>query len=371
MDWTHRARSAVSRFGAAFFEHLPVWCAFFSGIYVNFAAMIFFNPSREAWTWIGAFPAALVMFYFACHYRARGWPRGSALKLVGLGALQAALFLVVRSLAQPAPFAQNAAAWEEVFRNLRFPPPAGTAIEWYAGRNTIVLINEIVSLAWAGLIALHVFVHGKRGGLARFYGLALLYGVLLESGGMIMGFFFEYDFHLRLPLFEAPLAPMLSWAGVFYSCAWVWNRALDAFLSARRRHWLWGAAAMGVLGLLFDAAIDPLATSLTIWTWNSRLRAGPGFLGVPLLNYVSWFIAVWTFGAFYLGLTRAGAGSRFFGRRRAASLALFAPVMVIVTNLGVLAAVLLLEGWDSPALEVVRDAADGLLGILGPASAPF
>jgi hypothetical protein len=46
------------------------------------------------------------------------------------------------------------------------------------------------------------------------------------------------------------------------------------------------------------------------------MRSGPGLLGVPLLNFVSWFFAVGTFGAFYLYLTRDGRGEYIFARTR-------------------------------------------------------
>lgn len=403
-------RSALSRFGRAFFRHIPAWVIFFIGVYTLLGAQTSFNPPHKDWAWVYCLPQAIVFFYFFCYFKANAWVRRPRMKLAGIFALQMAVFLAVYLLAEPASFAQDVASWNEAFKQMVFPPPAGTAIGWFAGRDTIILLHEIMSFIWNVLIILHIFYYRRLGGLMFFYGAALLYGMTLESNGVMLKMFFEYDYHIYLPLLYAPLATMLNWATVFYLCVSVLHGCQDALPAVRRLHWFWGALLIAVLGLMIDLSIDPVATNVTLWTWNSAFRSAPGLLGVPLLNFVSWFFAVGTFGAFYLYLTRDAQGKYIFARRRdeinATSLSsqekvtsaprraiawiaavpekirnrplrraldfwrsekggwthlarnsimvLILPLMHIITALGIVATIILLEGFNGPVFSILK-----------------
>jgi len=316
MEQSASPRSAVFRLGTAFFKHFPAWVIFYIGAYSFLGALTFFNPPHKDWAWISFFPDAIVLFYFFCYFKANAWVKWRRQKLAGIFAMQIAVFLAICLLAEPVSFAQDVGSWSEALKQMVFPPPPGTRIAWFAGRDTIVLLYEIMGLVLTVLIILHVYCYKRLGGLMFFYGTALLYGMTLESNGVMMKFFFEYDYHIYLPPFHAPLVTMFGWATVFYLCSWVLHRFQDAFPAVRRMHWLWGALVIAILGLMIDLSVDPVATNLTLWTWNSAMRSGPGLLGVPLLNFVSWFFAVGTFGAFYLYLTRDGRGEYIFARSR-------------------------------------------------------
>jgi hypothetical protein len=316
MEQSASPRSAVFRLGAAFFRHLPAWVIFYIGVYCHLVALTSFNPPHRDWTWIYIFPEAIVLFYFYCYFKANARVKRSRQKLAGIFALQIAAFLAIYLLAEPFSFAQDIASWSAALKQMVFPPPAGTTIAWFGGRDTFVLLYEITSLIWNILIILYLYHYKRLGGLLFFYGAALLFGMTLESNGVMLKFFFEYDYHVYLPPFHAPLVTMFNWAAVLFICSWVLHGVQDAFPAVRRLHWFWGALAIAILALMIDLPIEPAATGLTLWTWNSALRSQPQLLGVPLLNFVSWFFAAGTFGAFYLYLTREGRGEYLFARRR-------------------------------------------------------
>ncbi|MBN2205940.1 MAG: hypothetical protein JW742_00925 [Candidatus Aminicenantes bacterium] len=403
-------RNAWLRLGTSFFRHLPAWHLFYIGVYSHLTFLISFNPPRRDWAWLYIAPEALVLFYFYCYFKAQPRLPGRRRKLAGVFALQVAAFLAVCLLAEPAPFAQDVASWNAALARTTIPPPAGTTIAWFAGRDTFIWLYEITSLFWNILIILYVLREKGKGSLMLFYGAGLLFGMTLESNGVMLKYFFEYGYHVYLPPFHAPLVTMFNWAAVFFVCAWLWHAIQAAFPALRRMRWFWGAPAIAVLGLMIDLPIEPAATQLTLWVWNSALRSGPQILGVPLLNYVSWFFAVGTFGAFYLYLTRDARGEYVYARgrpgigessrragnegasarrrapawiaavpekmrdrplRRAVAfwgsdkgrwtplarnlvMILLIPVMHLVAGLGILAATLIIEGWDSPVFSILR-----------------
>ncbi|MBI5509781.1 MAG: carotenoid biosynthesis protein [Deltaproteobacteria bacterium] len=152
-------------------------------------------------------------------------------------------------------------------------------------------IYEASAILNAVVLAGHAARRGRRV-VALFFGPAALYGLLLENGGILLGYFAELDYRIYLGPLPAPLATLCGWITVFYLVIWV------AAEVARTTPWiarsplcLAGIATLAALAL--DLQIDPLATAVGFWTWHPLLPRGP--LGVPILNFVAWSAAVLPF----------------------------------------------------------------------------
>jgi hypothetical protein len=308
--------SLITRIWVGFFRHIPAWYFFFIGVSTLYGAMANFNPSHDDWAWTYIFPETLVLLYFIAHAYAVPEIKRKKLMIAGVLALQVVCFIGVYFFVTPASYAQDVASWTETVKSLTFPPPDGTIIEYYAGRDAIVWGHEITSLIWILLILAHIIFYKRLGGLGFFYGAALLYGMTLESNGVMMKFFFEDQYHLYLPPFHAPVVTMFGWATVFYPCSMVLHKYQDAWPRLKNLHWLWGGLVISIIALMIDIQVDPVATNLTLWTWNSLLREGVHFLGVPVLNFFSWLFAVWVFGSFYLYLSRGKDGKYVYAQSR-------------------------------------------------------
>ncbi len=154
------------------------------------------------------------------------------------------------------------------------------------------LIYEISAITNTLVLMLHAARFGREHVLF-FLGPTALYGLLLENGGIALGYFSELDYRLYLGPLPAPVATMSGWVTVFYVVVHVtWS--LRAELLLLRRSAVASALVAALLGLLLDLQIDPLATTVGFWRWSPELEAG--FLGVPYLNFVAWLAAVSAYG---------------------------------------------------------------------------
>jgi uncharacterized membrane protein len=214
---------------------------------------------------------------------------------------------------------------------------------------TIFEIGAIVNCALLGL-------HAWQRSLATFYlffGPAAAYGLLLENGGIVLGYFSELDYHLYLGPLPAPVATMLGWITVFYiviSVTW----ALQAEIPALGRTAIGSALVATSAALLLDLQIDPLATAAGFWRWSELLSGGP--MGVPLLNFVAWGAAVlpFSFVVFRIEMSRSNRSAA----RREEHLRWLWPriplVLVVAATLFLLTMSAIDGGFDGPTYGILR-----------------
>ena len=118
------------------------------------------------------------------------------------------------------------------------------------------------------------------------------YGLLLENGGIWLGFFTELNYFIYLGFLPAPLAPLCGWITIFYLLIWVkWE--IQKQVSKNLINPFLAAIFAAFSGLMLDLQIDPLATAVGFWIWNPLLQNK--VLGVPILNFVAWFCAIYPF----------------------------------------------------------------------------
>lgn len=205
---------------------------------------------------------------------------------------------------------------------------------------------EFSALALALLTAIHCYHKRGRSETLKIFGIGMIYGLVLENGGPLHlpllgfeGYFYEENY--KLYLFEffgygrrislVPICTHAGWPVVFYLAVSFWDRICDAFPSVRSRLWL-SSLIMAASGLLFDLNFDVLATRFNWWVWHERF-SGLWF-GVPLINYIAWFWALFVFGWCWAWLHQRPGWSQ---RRICIYLALCVPVMWVVALIGVTA----------------------------------
>jgi uncharacterized membrane protein len=191
-------------------------------------------------------------------------------------------------------------------------------------------VMSVVALACCGWHA--------RGDTERVAMLAtgVVYGVLLEQ--LVILRFDAYRYNLAdavLVVGDVPLVIGFGWAAIVYSGYHV-ARRFDVAAHAR-------PLFVALFALHIDLAIDAVAIRVPFWTWTP-----PGvWLGVPLGNFVGWFLVAALYTAAWDGLRSRGP------------LALRAPGSAV---LAVVSLVVVLQGWETVATTLTRKVA-----ILGPA----
>ena len=122
------------------------------------------------------------------------------------------------------------------------------------------------------------------------YLLATIYAALFENidilvvRGQIGSYF--YDERLILHIIETPLFIILSWGIIFYS-SYVLARGLTKNFWAQ-------ALSVPLLATIIDFTMDPIATKMGIWSWVGY-NEGDGILGVPLANFMGWYLVIFAF----------------------------------------------------------------------------
>ncbi len=182
---------------------------------------------------------------------------------------------------------------------------------------------EVLNLIVVAILFTHCLIYRGKWDTLKIFGLGMLYGLFLENSGTFVewaapivgpGYFYEQNYMFYLFRFHSiagdiglyfsavPLATHLGWCSIFYISLTFWEKISEAFPSLRKTPWkagICGGLIMAGSGLLIDLQLDVIATRFYWWVWNTSYL--PIYYGVPLTNYIAWFVAVGVFGAFWAG----------------------------------------------------------------------
>jgi hypothetical protein len=219
--------------------------------------------------------------------------------------------------------------------------------------DTVLRLYEWSNFAWASLLLWQLWVH-RRSHIALFFGVGLLYGVVLENGGIVLGFFHETNLtDTMVRPFVAPVATMVGWSVVLSMAVFVAWGLRRRFAWLRRSSAL-SALAVGAFATLLDLQIDPIATAVGCWVWHETLPAW--FHGVPLVNFLAWLCALVPFAyVLFRVQERRGLddGATWTGEDLRALLA-WTPASLVLAAAGFIGVTLLVEGVHGPSWTLLN-----------------
>jgi putative membrane protein len=175
------------------------------------------------------------------------------------------------------------------------------------------------------LVILFVIWHGVQRyglkGLAVFFLAAQVVGNSIENLSIATGFpFGNYHYaHDGFPfLFEVPITIGIAYFAYGYLAWTIANILLDK-ADEHIRSWAYTLVlplVASFIMVMWDVVMDPINSTIKhIWTWEK----GGGYNGVPLSNYLGWFLTVYLFYqlfAFYLrrrtSIVRSQASKTFW-----------------------------------------------------------
>lgn len=193
----------------------------------------------------------------------------------------------------------------------------------------VFVANAVMSLVALACCGIHAWGEQDR---AAMLATGVVYGVVLEQ--LVIIRFERYHYNMTdalLVVGDVPLVIGFGWAAIIYSG---YHVALRFDISRRAR-----PLFVALFALHIDLAIDAVAIRVPFWTWTP-----PGvWLGVPLGNFVGWFLVAALFTAAWDGL-----------RERVPVWSLLGVGTLVLAVAGL---VVLLEGWEAVATTLVRKVA--------------
>jgi uncharacterized membrane protein len=221
---------------------------------------------------------------------------------------------------------QTKAIWAMVLLQLlfKFAPFLGAPPQ--LGLVSLVLL--LVFAFWHGAIR-----YGVRGILALFI-VTMVVSFCLENLSVATGFPFGNYYYPRREglgpnVFQVPLVIGASYFANGYLAWNVANILLDR--PEERLNLTFNRIALPLVAafvmVMWDVGFDPIRSTIEhIWIW----RDGGGYNGVPLTNFLGWYLTVWIiYQTFALFLSGAGRGPRPSQGRSLS----FAPIVLYVLNI--------------------------------------
>lgn len=364
-------------------KHLPVWYVFFSSLLMAMMAMLHFNPSRHLLTLTTVFPLFWFFVYFYARYSIDPGRTSVMKPLLTMGTVVVALLIAINLFLNPVWNAEVIVPIKQFYPHARIdntprikdshgkslldargvPLEKGKMMTAPDGRQYKVegklLINleykkriatghEISNIFWLLLLVLHCWYWRGRQGLIKFFVATLIYGFLLESSGVQGDYFREYDYNFYLPMLAAPVATMAGWAMVFYSSLSIYEMIEWRWPKLKRVNVVLIGLLIAIIATSWDLHIDPISTGLGLWTWHELLPEW--YLGVPMLNFMSWMTAVFVYG---LGYTYIHRHTSWNDRQKIIAMFVMIPILLVAAAIINFTLCGIIEGFDGPTWQVL------------------
>lgn len=150
----------------------------------------------------------------------------------------------------------------------------------------ILHLFEIGAITALVLSIFHAMKHWKRQEVFIFFVSCFLYALLFEDMNITLTSDYSYNKEAWLVFHETMLAIIFGWCGIAYAVVITIekNPTINSWNPIEK-----GIIA-GLLALTIDLGIDATAYAYGLWFWTEGF-----FFGVPIVNFVGWFGAVFWF----------------------------------------------------------------------------
>jgi uncharacterized membrane protein len=322
----------LKKTAAEILENLPAWFIYYTAVFTSFGLISLLKNPRPDYIITAIFPNAVFLLYYYARFKSDERHKNNVNRnYFIIAGITLAILITAIVLARPIRFGND---WASHF---------DSAITYY----------EISNIAWTLLLMLHCLKFQGWKKCLLFFGAAFLYGIILESSGVTMGFFFEDHYHLYIPGLSAPVATMFGWSTVFYPCVFILDRLKNAFKIIEERSFVWLGIFAAIIAVSFDALVDPYATDFGLWTWNSAYNQDNSFywFGVPIVNFISWITAVFSFGIFYYYFEAKTGWDQI---KKTAAVFCSIPLVLLMASIIEFSSLGMIEGFNGPSWTILK-----------------
>ena len=313
-------------------DEFPVWFFYYNVVMITFSNIAYTPAPRYDFLVTFIFPYSLFLLYYWARIKSDAGIAPEKRKSIFVKFFAATFSLIILAAV--------------IARKIELAP------DWAAHLDKFKWSYEITNIAITCVIGLHCFK--KRGwkGFLVFFVAAALYGLVLESTGITMGYFFEDNYHLYFPYISAPLVTIFGWSTVFYPSIVFLDRFKEVIPRLRNGGIFVLSVSVAIIAVMFDLQIDPFATEMGLWKWSDLYTPENSlyWFGVPMINFVSWFSAVFTFGVFYHFVIIKR--SQWNGLKQAGLLMVLIPVMMVFMSLVEFPLLAITEGIKGPSFKI-------------------
>lgn len=311
---------------------LPAWFVFFITAHTLLGYLSFLREPKPSWAFTILFPYSMFLLYCFARSKKREQDTIARRRFFVVSLITSLVLIGLAAAGRPIRIGSG----------------------WHSHFDTFVSFYEFSNVCWTMLLAAHCAAFRGLKDVPIFFGAAMIYGMILESGGVTMGFFREDYYHWYLPGLSAPIATMLGWSTILYTCIVILDGIREALPGYRLRSPFILALSLAIIGLCLDAAIDPFATDFGLWVWNPLYEpaTSPFFCGVPLVNFVSWFSALFSFGVCYY--TLEARRPAWAGLRKAGTILVALPAVLMLAAMIEFLSLALIEGTQGPSWTILR-----------------
>ncbi|MGA9291597.1 MAG: carotenoid biosynthesis protein [Ignavibacteriaceae bacterium] len=147
---------------------------------------------------------------------------------------------------------------------------------WSLTRDLMLRITPY-GLFFASIFVIYPYIKEKKKELLTWIAVTYIITFILEVIGVKTGIIFgeySYGFVLGPKIFDVPLIIGLNWVVII----------LGAIIISRTfsRHLLISSLMTGLLAVIFDLTLEPVAARFGYWFWQWNM--------IPVQNYLAWFI---------------------------------------------------------------------------------
>lgn len=154
---------------------------------------------------------------------------------------------------------------------------AGVLWHLWSFTRSLMLSITAYGLLFASALVLYPYIKDKNKKLIAWTVVTYLVTFILEIIGVKTGIVFgeyAYGFVLGPKIFDVPVIIGLNWVVII----------LGAILISKTfsKNLLFSSLMTGVLAVIFDLALEPVAARFGYWFWQWNI--------IPLQNYLAWFV---------------------------------------------------------------------------------
>jgi uncharacterized membrane protein len=204
---------------------------------------------------------------------------------------------------------------------------------------TLLLITTIV---FAVIVAGYIRWRFDGAAAISFFIISGGFSAIMDFVSAFAAHNYEYPGQSRLWVFTFILFGWTSVCGssLFLAEGILARRGFDLLT---QKNLLWQAPLLtGIIAVLLDLFIDPIAVTAGYWIW---LVKGTVYYGIPLLNFVGWFVLMFLSPLAWIIINRQQQWG--FAKRIIASIAAIAPLIVCSALLSILLNRLIaVFGWE-------------------------
>jgi len=300
--------------------HMPAWYLAYQSISIAYTEAKVYVPPASSLLWTAVFPLGWFYLYRIPPALKSGTRRKTKALLLLL--VPAALLVYSATYARPFPLEQPIA----------------------------LHYTEIWSFTVFAVLAVHCLVRGGRRKFVHLYVVGLVYGCVLENSSIVLGFFSEEGYRFYIPGLPTPVYAMVGWCTVVYVSVHV-TEILAKELGRSTLAITVKTVIATAIALSIDMQVDPAAAYYGWWVWHSDL--GMDILGVPAINFIAWFSAMFPFFWAYFWCT---SRPEYAGRAHIKPMVISTSVALAAAAVLVVCLTLVLLGTDSASWRLLVNA---------------